>query len=121
MICPHCEHENIDGADVCDECQQPLDYLTDPQPATDLPKGIASDKLSGEQRGILRSLVEEYANSFPPDVSKERMEAIRSGGIENIRFSWAGTVPTLVTTTSMGIASPNTTCSGALCWISMTG
>jgi len=61
-----------------------------PQPAVDLAKGIAADKLSGEQRGILRSLVEEYANSFPSDVAKERMEAIRSGGIEAIRFGWAG-------------------------------
>jgi hypothetical protein len=61
-----------------------------PQPATDLPKGITSDKLTGEQRGILRSLVEEYANSFPADVAKDRMEAIRSGGVEKIRFGWAG-------------------------------
>ncbi len=61
-----------------------------PQPATDLPKGISSDKLTGEQRSILRSLVEEYANSFPADVAKERMEAVRSGGVESIRFGWAG-------------------------------
>jgi hypothetical protein len=61
-----------------------------PQPATDLPKGISSGKLSGEQKGILRSLVEEYANSFPSDVAQARMEAVRSGGIENIHFGWAG-------------------------------
>jgi hypothetical protein len=60
------------------------------QPATDLSKGIASDKLNGEQRSILRSLIEEYANSFPADVAKERMETVRSGGVENIRFGWAG-------------------------------
>jgi len=61
-----------------------------PQPATDAAKGISADKLSGEQKGILRSLVEEYANSFPQDVAQARMEAVRSGGIENIRFGWAG-------------------------------
>src|SRR5262245_21039676 len=45
MICPHCSHENIDGADVCDECQQPLDYLTDPQPATDLEQRLIETQL----------------------------------------------------------------------------
>jgi hypothetical protein len=63
-----------------------------PQPATDLPKGIAAGKLTGEQRSVLRSIVEEYANSFPPDVAKERMEAIRAGGTDEIRFGWAGSI-----------------------------
>jgi hypothetical protein len=61
-----------------------------PQPASDAAKGISADKLTGEQKGILRSLVEEYANSFPQDVAQARMEAVRSGGVENIRFGWAG-------------------------------
>jgi len=61
-----------------------------PQPATDLPKGISAEKLTGEQKSTLRSLVEEYANSFPADVAKARMEAIRSGGVEKISFAWAG-------------------------------
>jgi hypothetical protein len=60
------------------------------QPATDLPKGVMASKLTGEQKGTLRSLVEEYANGFPPDVAKEKMEAIRAGGTDTISFSWAG-------------------------------
>lgn len=60
------------------------------QPAKDLPKGVLAEKLTGMQKGILRSLVEEYANAFPPDVAKERMEAVRSGTVEKISFSWAG-------------------------------
>jgi hypothetical protein len=60
------------------------------QPTTDLPKGLSAEKLAGEQKSQLRTLVEEYANSFPPDVAKERMEAIRSGGVEKISFAWAG-------------------------------
>jgi CBS domain-containing protein len=51
MICPHCAHENIDGADVCDECQQPLDYLTDPQPATDLEQQLIETPLRRLVRG----------------------------------------------------------------------
>lgn len=62
----------------------------EPQPTTEPAKGISAGKLTGEQRSILRSLVEEYANSFPPDVAKDRMEAIRSGGVDNITFGWAG-------------------------------
>jgi len=60
------------------------------QPATDLPKGVMASKLTGEQKSTLRSLVEEYANSFPPDVAKEKMEAIRAGGTDSISFSWVG-------------------------------
>ncbi len=60
------------------------------QPAMDEAKGISTGKLTGEQKSVLRSLVEEYANSFPPDVAKERMEAVQSGGIDKIKFAWAG-------------------------------
>jgi hypothetical protein len=77
-------------ATIADKPPGEVHNAGDPQPATNLPKGIAADKLSGEQRGILRSLIEEYAKSFPPDVEKDRMEAVRTGGIENIRFGWAG-------------------------------
>jgi len=60
------------------------------QPATDAAQGISAGKLTGEQKGVLQSLIEEYANSFPPDVAKERMEAVQTGGIDNIKFAWAG-------------------------------
>ncbi len=30
LTCPFCGVENIDGADVCDECQQPIDFLSRP-------------------------------------------------------------------------------------------
>src|SRR5436305_389269 len=61
-----------------------------PQPAMDLPKGIPAEKLTGEQRGTLQSLIDEYANSFPPDVAKDRLEAVKHDGPANIRFGWAG-------------------------------
>jgi CBS domain-containing protein len=57
MICPHCAHENIDGADVCDECQQPLDYLTDPQPATDLEQRLIETPLRRLVRGAGQPVV----------------------------------------------------------------
>jgi len=61
-----------------------------PQPTTEPAKGIVAEKLTGEQRGTLQSLIEEYANSFPADVAKERMEAVKKDGPANTRFAWAG-------------------------------
>lgn len=61
-----------------------------PQPNTDAPKGISAGKLTGQQRGTLRSLVEEYAKNLPPDVAQERMEKVRDDGPANIYFAWAG-------------------------------
>jgi hypothetical protein len=73
-----------------DELPKEVHNAGEAQPKTDLPKGLSAEKLAGEQKSKLRTLVEEYANSFPPDVAKERMEAIRSGGVEKISFAWAG-------------------------------
>ncbi len=56
MICPHCEHENIDGVDVCEECQQPLDHLTDPQPATDLEQRLLETPLRRLIRGAKKPI-----------------------------------------------------------------
>lgn len=60
------------------------------QPAMDAAQGISAGKLTGEQKSVLQSLIEEYANSFPSDVAKERMTAVQTGGIDNIKFAWAG-------------------------------
>jgi methionyl-tRNA synthetase len=40
LVCPNCEHENIDGADVCDECEQSLIAQSMPKPATSLERAI---------------------------------------------------------------------------------
>jgi hypothetical protein len=61
-----------------------------PQPANEPAKGIALDKLTGQQRGIVQSLIDEYANSFPPDVAKERLELVKKDGPDKVRFAWAG-------------------------------
>jgi hypothetical protein len=61
-----------------------------PQPANEPAKGIALDKLTGQQRGVVQSLIDEYANSFPPDVAKERLELVKKDGPDKIRFAWAG-------------------------------
>jgi hypothetical protein len=61
-----------------------------PQPASEPAKGITADKLTGQQRGILQSLIDEYASAFPPDMAKERQEAVQADGPARIHFAWAG-------------------------------
>jgi uncharacterized protein DUF3500 len=61
-----------------------------PQPATEPAKGILVERLTGEQRGIFQSLIDEYANSFPPDVAKDRLEAVKKDGPDKIHFAWMG-------------------------------
>lgn len=47
--CPYCGVENIDGADHCEECQQPLDYLSKPRPRTAVERSLAKDRVSSLQ------------------------------------------------------------------------
>ena len=43
MICPFCYEENIDGADACEHCQEPLDFLTRPQPVSNVERHLLRD------------------------------------------------------------------------------
>jgi hypothetical protein len=60
------------------------------QPPTEAAAGIAAEKLTGQQRSILQSLIEEYADNLPAEVAKARMEAIDRQGIGQVHFAWAG-------------------------------
>ena len=41
-VCPSCDYENIEGTDVCEQCQQPLtdEYLHAPDTAVERGAGI---------------------------------------------------------------------------------
>lgn len=45
MICPNCEAENIDGADECEECLAPLEYLSIRQPNSRVEERLCRDRL----------------------------------------------------------------------------
>ncbi|HZN35891.1 MAG TPA: DUF3500 domain-containing protein [Pirellulaceae bacterium] len=62
----------------------------EPQPPTDAPAGLAAEKLTGQQRGILQSLLDAYCENLPADVVKERREAIEKQGLGQVHFAWAG-------------------------------
>jgi len=54
------------------------------------PVGIVASKLDEKQRAQLLKLVETYAVSFESGLAQARLARVREGGIENIRFGWAG-------------------------------
>lgn len=56
------------------------------------PVGTAAASMTEAQRAQLLKLVEVYANTFEPGLAQARMARVREGGIEKIRFGWAGAV-----------------------------
>jgi hypothetical protein len=58
----------------------------DPLPAA----GIAAAKLDEKQRALLWKLIETYAGNFEPGLAQARLARVKQGGVEAIRFGWAG-------------------------------
>jgi len=52
--------------------------------------GISAAKLDERQRALLWKLVELYARSFETGLAEARLARARQGGIESLRFGWAG-------------------------------
>lgn len=46
VICPFCKEENIDGADECEQCHQPIEFLTKPRASSSLEHSILKDRVS---------------------------------------------------------------------------
>ena len=54
------------------------------------PVGLAAAKMDERQRAQLMKLIEVYARSFEAGLAAARLERVKAGGMENIRFGWAG-------------------------------
>jgi hypothetical protein len=54
------------------------------------PVGLDATKLNEIQRLQLLKLIEVYAGNFEPALAAARLARVREGGIENVRFGWAG-------------------------------
>ncbi len=52
--------------------------------------GIPAARLDEGQRERLLKLIEVYARTFEPDLARARAARVRMGGIDAIRFGWAG-------------------------------
>lgn len=48
-ICPFCGAENIQGSDLCDQCQHSLTTVDVPVPATPVEKGLLRDRIEALQ------------------------------------------------------------------------
>ena len=58
----------------------------DPLPAA----GIPAAKLDEKQRALLWKLIETYAGNFEAGLAQARLVRVKEGGVEAIRFGWAG-------------------------------
>jgi CBS domain-containing protein len=45
MICPACGYDNIEGVDVCEECEASLVFASNPQPKSKLERQIWKDRI----------------------------------------------------------------------------
>jgi hypothetical protein len=53
-------------------------------------RGITGASLDGRQRALLWKIVETYAGSFEPGLAAARLARAQQGGVEALRFGWAG-------------------------------
>lgn len=54
------------------------------------PEGIASAKLTKDQRALLTKLIDEYLSRMPADIAAERSAKLKAAGPDKIFFAWAG-------------------------------
>jgi len=62
----------------------------EPRAATPEPRGVAFAALSAAQQARLLALVSAFAEHLQPDLAAARLARVRAGGLETIRFAWAG-------------------------------
>jgi len=54
--------------------------------------GLPAAGLAPRQRNLLEELIAVYVERMRPDIAGREMDRIRSAGIENVVFAWAGSV-----------------------------
>lgn len=54
--------------------------------------GIAAAALDGTQMDILIRLIDEYVSALTPEIARQRTAAVRSSGLPQIHFGWAGSL-----------------------------
>jgi hypothetical protein len=70
----------------------PRDVINGPgkEPMRLEPAGISADKLNDKQQALLMSIIEEYVNNFRKPLAARDLAQIKSAGISNLHFAWAG-------------------------------
>lgn len=54
------------------------------------PVGITFSAMDAAQQALLLRCIESLASVAEPSLAQQRLERVRAGGLENIRFGWAG-------------------------------
>jgi hypothetical protein len=54
------------------------------------PVGLPFSAMEAAQQALLLRIVESLASVAEPSLAQQRLERVRAGGLESIRFSWAG-------------------------------
>jgi CBS domain-containing protein len=49
IACPFCGSENLQGSDICDDCQHSLTDLSIPRPGTSVERGLLKDRIAALQ------------------------------------------------------------------------
>lgn len=52
--------------------------------------GIAYAQMTATQRGLLLSLIEEYASAQAPALAAERVAKLKKAGLDDVKFAWMG-------------------------------
>ena len=55
-------------------------------------KGVVFTELSASQQAQLLSLISAFAEHLKPELAQARLVRIRAGGLDSLRFGWAGAV-----------------------------
>lgn len=53
------------------------------------PKGLPAAKMNEKQRGLLRKLIQSYADRMPSNIAEAEMEKVKAGGWDRIHFAFA--------------------------------
>jgi hypothetical protein len=57
-----------------------------------MPAGLSAGAMTPAQRELLMKVIDAYSGLMAADIAAERMAKIKTAGLENISFAWAGPV-----------------------------
>jgi hypothetical protein len=70
--------------DIVTRNAQKLDPLT--------PVGVVWPQLPAAEQALLLRLVRAFAEHLRPELVEQRLERVRAGGLDSLRFGWAGSL-----------------------------
>ena len=72
------------------ECPDDIQWAGEPQPQLSGKVGIAAKDLDASQQKKLIAILDAFTVHVPGEVIKQRMDLIKSSGVDQIYFGWAG-------------------------------